>query len=366
MITLVTGKPGSGKSFLSVWLMSRYYNCDKDGWYLKGIHSGKLIITNIKGFSLPDSLSLDELIEASGGREKFFEYNNMKLLTEALKKKYNKKRIIIAVDECQRFFPNSFRNVEGIYYFDYHRHIGHSIYLITQHKNKIAMGIRVLADREFSAKNPNMFLTKNKFRYDILESGTVFQSKTIGIDPEIFNLYKSTEFDDDDYNEERYTPRIYYWFIGIIIFVAILGIKILYNMNSGDFLFAKTGTEKQQVSDRNAVMKKQQAESRKKTTTEEQQVYKEKTAEGEASKECKYVMTRVPYYQIADGKPIFFNGGVFIGEGALDFKITRLRSPYDNEINYYKRELRCISEDSPDKSERNKISRFSIPEQTIE
>ncbi|MCP4113262.1 MAG: hypothetical protein GY749_48325 [Desulfobacteraceae bacterium] len=362
MITLVTGKPGSGKSFLSVWLMSRYYSCDKDGWYLKDIHSGKLIITNIKGFSLPDSLNLDELIEASGGREKFFEYNNMKLLTEALKKKYNKKRIIIAVDECQRFFPNSFRSVEGIYYFDYHRHIGHSIYLITQHRNKIAMGIRVLADREFNAKNPNMFLMKNKFRYDILESGTVFQSKTIGIDPEIFDLYKSTEFDEDDYNEERYTPRIYYWFIGIMVCVVILGIKILYDVNSGSFLFAKT-TEKQQVYKKDTVTEERQA-SNKSAAANKRQVYKKETAEEETLKECKYVMTRVPYYQVANGKPMFFNEGVFVGEKALDFKITRVRSPYDNEINYYKRELKCISEDLPDKSERNRISRFSIPGET--
>jgi hypothetical protein len=217
-IRLVTGVPGSGKTYLAVdHLVKNYFNYNKQiDEYLKKDEKIQ-IITNIEGFLL-DHLNLDKIIkDAKITFEIFFSKNYQ----EKIHKKYP--QIIYIIDECQQYFHRKFYNKDVSYYFEYHRHFGDDIYLISQDKRKIALDIGILAENEIRAVKRSFSLL-GEFKYNIISDGIISDRKILKPDKKIFSLYTSAFA-----KEKEKIKRPWLIYIGIPLILLPITIFALYN-----------------------------------------------------------------------------------------------------------------------------------------
>ena len=194
MINIITGTPGAGKTFLALKLLTEKYfywhNKDKT-FYRKKDKKKYTIFTNIDELKLEHKNFIEIFKENNLTFETFFTVPYQ----EKLHQKYP--HIIYIIDECQQFIPYNFKNKDVIYYFDYHRHFGDSIQLITQDYTKICKAINVLSEIEYRAVK-STFSIFGEFRYNIKSSGDIFKRKTCKKDQRIFDLYKSFSGDDQE------------------------------------------------------------------------------------------------------------------------------------------------------------------------
>lgn len=184
-IRLITGVPGSGKTYYAVYhLLNNYcrYNKELQEYQLKEDHT---IITNIDCLTLPH-INLDDALKKSNKTvHEFFQVPYQEKITEKYKK------IIYLLDESQRFFP--YRNKIGsetFFYFEYHRHLGHDVYIITQDKKLVAQNIILLAENELRACK-RTFSIFGEFRYLLKTDNEIIDRITIRSQKKIFQVYKS-------------------------------------------------------------------------------------------------------------------------------------------------------------------------------
>lgn len=185
-ISLFTGNLGSGKSYLAVnHLVTNYYSYDKDLDDFACNDPDLKIITNIDGF-LPSHINLRDAISDSGKTvDDFFTVDYQ----EKIAKKYPK--IIYIIDEAQNYFPRRNKIQRPTwYYFEYCRHFGHDIILITQHQRLIAENLIRLVEKEFRAL-PRTVSIDGRFVYNIISNGVKVDRKKLVPSKKIFRLYKS-------------------------------------------------------------------------------------------------------------------------------------------------------------------------------
>lgn len=218
MINIITGTPGAGKTYLAIKLLveKHFFWHKKDkGFYRKEDSKKYTIFTNIDGFNLPHKNLIEIFNEQNLTFETFFTVSYQ----ERLHKKY--KHIIYIIDECQQFIPYTFKNKDVVYYFDYHRHFGDSVWLVTQDYSKISRSINVLAELEYRAVK-STFTILGEFRYNIKSNGQIFKRKTAKKDKRIFSLYKSFSGDD----QEKHSNPLKY--IIFILFAAFIGLGFFF------------------------------------------------------------------------------------------------------------------------------------------
>jgi len=187
MIELITGKPRSGKSYLAVHLLlNEFFIKNKETGYYEPKPDKKdiTLITNIEGLKLPH-IPLSEAIEASHlPVQKFFTKNYQ----EKIAKKYP--NIIYALDEFQQYFPDTFRDTDTRFYFEWHGHLGHHIYLISQDTYRCCRAIVDLAEIETRAVKRTLSLA-GELKYNVMSDKEIIDRKIIRPKKEIYDLYKS-------------------------------------------------------------------------------------------------------------------------------------------------------------------------------
>jgi len=215
MINLITGTPGAGKTYLAIKLLidQYFFYHKKDRSFYRNEKSKKYtIFTNIDDLKLPHK-NLTQIFEENNiDFETFFTVPYQ----EKLHKKYP--FVIYVIDEAQRYIPYNFKNKDVVYYFDYHRHFGDKIYLITQDYSKISKSINVLSELEYRAVK-STFSLFGEFRYNIKSAGDIFKRKTMKKDKKIFDLY--TSFVGDDQMKHT-NPLKYYVFFLIALFAFMV------------------------------------------------------------------------------------------------------------------------------------------------
>lgn len=217
-IRLITGVPGSGKSYYAVrHLRNTYceYNKEEKTWYLK---KGYTIITNIDCL-LIEHLDLDDVLKKCNKTiGEFFTEPYQQSIT----KKYPK--IIYFLDEAQKFFPRRNKyNEQTWFYFQYHRHLGHDVYLMSQDARTLPVELTCLSEFEIRAC-PRTLSVFGELKYNIKAGGEIIDRKIIKKDKNVFKLYKSMDADESEKLKNPFKK----WFI----LFAVLGVVSVYNFRN--------------------------------------------------------------------------------------------------------------------------------------
>lgn len=218
MIHLITGVPGSGKTLLSLKLVTdQFYDYDPklSEFKLKKQFQDFTLITNIEDLNL-DHLNLNDILKKSNmSFDQFFTVPYQ----EKVHQKY--KRILYIIDEAQFFIPRFFKNKDTVYYFDYHRHFGDDIYLVTQHFKKISFDISCLAEYEYRL-HKRSFSVFGEFKYSIKSSGDIVETKSFKNTKHLFELYKSYNEKNLIKNKNHFKKYLLIPVILLIVFGYIL------------------------------------------------------------------------------------------------------------------------------------------------
>ena len=243
-LRIIEGVPGAGKTFYAVWHLAKHYfkKIFKDdepiyGFFLnllyallpflkpKRAFSYELsrdctIVSNIDGFK-PDHISLVDEIEKAGqlarkalvddqflsDRERDRKLDQLNPVAEFFSYSYQEKykvgkpQIVYVIDEAQRFFRKGMDKVlkdRGVFdYFEYHRHWGQDIYLVTQNIKKLPPDIVYLVEYTVSAV-PRVRSLGPGFRYHWIASGERIKTEVRRPDQGVFSLYKSMDVGEQE------------------------------------------------------------------------------------------------------------------------------------------------------------------------
>lgn len=192
MLRIITGVPGSGKTYFAVYeIVNRFYRWDKNLFLFlqKDTKKPVTIFTNIDGLKL-DHINLDHYLNQHNLEVKqFFNVSYQ----EKLLKTYPK--IVYLIDEAQRFFDKKLYDKDVFFLFQYHRHLGLDFYLITQSLKTLPLPIVELIEYEIIAVRRTNRL-KNVFVYKFVSNGETFGKKYLKADQRIFNIYKSFQLEE--------------------------------------------------------------------------------------------------------------------------------------------------------------------------
>lgn len=133
------------------------------------------------------------------------------------------KRIVIVVDECQRWFHRKFYDREVFYSFEYHGHYGIDIYLVAHHSYKVSSEIVNLIEFEFRAVPRS--LSVGGFHYLEKQSGDVFSRRFLRKKKDIFALYRS-QFAQ----ESEKIKRPFLKWVFVVLFFACLSVYLIYDL----------------------------------------------------------------------------------------------------------------------------------------
>lgn len=216
-VRIIDGVPGSGKSYYAVkHLSDNYFEKQKDGRFelVKDI----VIITNIDDFQ-PEHIALKPLIKELGVKE-FFSDHFQRALTECLDLP-----IVYIIDEAQKYFRKGARDLDDVFtYFEYHRHYGHDIYLITQNAKKLPPDLVLLTEYIITAA-PRSRSVIGEFKYKWLSDGELLKREGFKPDSSVFALYKSM---DRKETEKVSNPVMKTVFVALLSVAVIIGAGLYY------------------------------------------------------------------------------------------------------------------------------------------
>jgi hypothetical protein len=183
MITLFTGRPGSGKSYRVVF-------------ELKKLSQKYLIFHNIRGlkhdkFVGAELRQIDDFIQSKEIDIKtFLSLEYQEELCKAIKDQYDL-RVLIVLDECYQFVgidspPDQKRGVQK--WLAQHRHLGQDVFLICQNPDQLYRPIRGLLFERVHAKKGKLL---SFFLYDHFEGFQKIGTSKLPARQEIFDLYSS-------------------------------------------------------------------------------------------------------------------------------------------------------------------------------
>ena len=186
MLTAFVGNPGSGKTYGAVYYLweSIYRKSDLGLYYLP---DGVAVFSNIRNLRLPHR-DFDRLYEKHGKAVFTVAF------WEKVLEKYSWSRIVLVVDEAQRYLYKE-KDKDVLYFFQYHRHLGMEILLITQTLKNLPLEIRHLMEFYYFAV-PRSRNLGNWFVYHIKDPTTdeKLGVKRLPKKREVFELYTSQEF----------------------------------------------------------------------------------------------------------------------------------------------------------------------------
>ena len=233
-LRVIEGVPGSGKTFYAVWhLAYKYFKKVPHYSFLQSffyailpflrppieqkyvLNKECLIITNIDNFK-PDHVDLASEVKKAGDiarqalvadrtlndRERERKLDQLDPVAEFFSYSYQerykegKPSLVYVIDEAQVFFrkgqEKALKEKEVYRYFEYHRHWGQDIYLVTQNLKKLPSDISYLPEYIVYAV-PRVRSLGPGFRYHWMASGERVKTEVRWPDQAVFALYKSMD-----------------------------------------------------------------------------------------------------------------------------------------------------------------------------
>lgn len=148
MIIIMTGKPGTGKTYRAVY--DAYQQRNK--YYI--IHN----ITGLKHDLFPHIATLDDV----GGHAVLTDFSAFRAVCQRINDDFGLSTLWI-IDECYRYLDKDYPGIKEV--LATHRHTGATIWLIAQHINMISTCYRRLIDFELRCKTSGLFAFLGVFLY---------------------------------------------------------------------------------------------------------------------------------------------------------------------------------------------------------
>jgi hypothetical protein len=225
----ITGVPGSGKTYYAIReIILRYYRWNDElfEWEINAEKTKKpvLIYTNIDSLKLPH-VNIEQYCEREGIT--IYDFFTVDYWDQNIP--YTDYQIVILLDEAQKFYPSSYRlpgspppGQNTLFWFQYHRHFGPDVYVITQTYDAVCKHVVQLAEYEIHAKSKVLTL-RNKFVY-VYRNGLgpdgVVGGKTLTYNSKVGMLYQSYQAESDD--STRPNPLKKYIAITAILAVVVV------------------------------------------------------------------------------------------------------------------------------------------------
>lgn len=182
MIIIITGAPGSGKTYYAVHhLVRKHFSYDKVLREYLPKHK-VTICTNIDELRL-DHMSLKESLKGMS-LESFFTVAHQ----TAMVKEHS--GMVYMIDEVQSYFHFKYSDNDVLFFFEYHRHLGIDFYLMCPDSANLARRLRTLADYEIHAATRAVRVF-NEFRYTKIVAGERAGHVVLRPSSSIFRLYRS-------------------------------------------------------------------------------------------------------------------------------------------------------------------------------
>lgn len=222
MIRLVGGLPGSGKSYFAANFISKFGEYDN-------LYKTFVIKKDIKIFTNLDDLqiqheSLEQCISKYGGAEKFFTIDNFTKVRDI----WPKAHILIIIDEAQRMIDDDLlKNKDVAFFFQYHRHLGIDIFLLTNDIASCSKKVVQLCEFVIEAQ-PRSKGLPGVFRYKFLDTkGTFLYSQSVRLKQEVFSIYKSFTTDET----EKPKNVVLHWIVTglVVLTLSVVSFKLFVN-----------------------------------------------------------------------------------------------------------------------------------------
>jgi len=226
-LKVVSGLPGSGKTYYLVDLIVRdYFEFDPKYFEYKN-PKNVTIVTNIKGLKLPHK-TLDSVWQNAGcsSLDQFLAIPLLPGHTEeqsveaSIVYKWCMKHapVVFLVDEAQRRWPYTHKNNDVGFFFQYHRHLGVDIYLSTQNWKDLWPKITGLCEFEIRA-TPSSKRLLNELKYKTFCEYEQIGSFSLPYSKRIAALY--TSFDASEHGRTVRPLRKYLLYAVIMVFILL-------------------------------------------------------------------------------------------------------------------------------------------------
>ncbi|MCQ8130824.1 zonular occludens toxin domain-containing protein [Methylomonas rivi] len=192
------------------------------------LNDGVFLVSNIAGLKL-NHINFDRCIQDLGERESdlkrypsesdsdfkirngLYQFFNVPFWEKEIAPKY--KYVFVLIDECQRYFPTSARDIPNSvwFWFEYHGHFGAEVFMMTQHPDAIHRRVLKLAENYIEAAPETMRRMSNELRYSLRDTTTneVVSQSTLRADPRIYKAYKSATHAEGIKKKPSHLTRFY-------------------------------------------------------------------------------------------------------------------------------------------------------------
>lgn len=216
-IEILTGVPGGGKTYYAVSRIDELCATDEKC----------LILHNIDGLCIVDNRCLSVEFTST-----FFRNNTAADYISSLRREYNldaSAKIYVFVDEAQRFFPPELKDPEVFFFFDFHRHYGIDVFLITQHEKKLSFKLSSLAEVEIRAVSGRIN-PLGSFVYKYSSGGEQYATKRLRKDARLFRLYTSFRGGTEDQQKSKFR-----YVVAALVVAGVVVWVLFFHVFSGSF-----------------------------------------------------------------------------------------------------------------------------------
>lgn len=215
MIRIVEGALGSGKTYYAMNYLLKFADYDKV-YREYTLKHGYLLITNIDKVKL-HHLNFDECIKKFT-LEKFLTVENF----ETIRKKYNATHIILILDEAQKYLDYKYYNKDVMFFFEYSRHLGVDIFLISQGASKISRHILPTCEYIVKALERSKHIP-GTFRYQYFDTKySPLFTESIKHTSHVFNSYRSFTSEELTKPKSTYIKPLIFLSLAIVATVFML------------------------------------------------------------------------------------------------------------------------------------------------
>ena len=233
MIVYYLGIPGSGKSYSGVNTIYNNFSNEPDAKrdLKKDYHN---CYTNINEFHFDkvknvENLDFNILYKHLTKLHSMYKCkaSDEELIEKA--KEFNIYRTLFVIDECHNYLDSN--DSVLVWWFTYHRHLYHDIFLITQNLSLVNPKYKPLAEAFYKAKSSSLSLNKKYFYYMYYTESRMNKNSyvnTIKVKKEqkVFSLYSS----GDSVESKNVIMRFVY--IAVFLFIVLLIMGYIFYKNT--------------------------------------------------------------------------------------------------------------------------------------